>query len=54
MRLEPFGFLILLGLIFLVPALTAQFGARINILGWLVGDPAFYLTRLVMTLIGAI
>ena len=54
MRLEPFGFLILLGLIFLVPALTAQFGASINILGWLVGDPAFYLTRLVMTLIGAI
>jgi Zn-dependent protease len=54
MRLDPFGFLILLGLIFLVPALTAQFGARINILGWLVGDPAFYLTRLVMTLIGAI
>ncbi len=54
MRLEPFGFLILLVLIFLVPALTAQFGTRINILGWLVGDPAFYLTRLVMTLIGAI
>lgn len=54
MRLEPFGFLILLALIFLVPALTAQFGARINILGWLVGDPAFYLTRMLMTLIGAI
>lgn len=54
MRLEPFGFLILLALIFLVPALTAQFGARINILGRLVGDPAFYLTRLLMTFIGAV
>lgn len=54
LRLEPFGFLILLGLLFLVPALTAQFGARINILGYLVGDPASYLTRLVMTFIGAI
>jgi len=54
LRLEPYGFLILIGLIFLLPAITAQFGARINILGWLVGDPAFYLTRLVMTFIGAI
>ena len=54
MRLEPFGFLILLVLIFLVPALTAQFGTRINVLGWLVGDPAFYLTRSLMTFIGAI
>jgi len=54
MRMEPFGFLILLALIFLVPAFTAQFGARINILGWLVGDPAFYLTRALMTFIGAI
>ena len=54
MRLEPFGFLILLALIFLVPPLSAQFGARINVLGWLVGNPARDLTQMVMTFIGAI
>ncbi len=54
LRLEPFGFLILLAFIFLVPALTAQFGARINILGYLVSDPARSLTRYFMNLIGAI
>ncbi|MEE8438647.1 MAG: site-2 protease family protein [Micropepsaceae bacterium] len=54
LRLEPFGFLILLAFIFLVPALTAQFGVRINILGYLVSDPAYSLTRFFMSLIGAI
>jgi Zn-dependent protease len=54
LRLEPYGFLILLALIFLVPAITAQFGARINILSTLVSDPAFSLTRYFVGLIGAI
>jgi Zn-dependent protease len=54
LRLEPFGFLILLALIFLVPTITAQFGARVNILSTLVSDPAFSLTRHFVGLIGAI
>lgn len=54
LRLEAYGFLILIALVIFVPYLTAQLGTRVNILGWFVGDPAAYLTRFFMTLIGAI
>lgn len=53
LRLEPFGFIILIALIFLVPYFSAQLGTPINILGWLVLDPARQLTQTLMEFIGA-
>jgi Zn-dependent protease len=39
-RLERFGMLIMIGLIFIVPLLGAQLGVNLNVLGWLVSGPA--------------
>jgi Zn-dependent protease len=38
-RLEPFGMLILIGLLFVLPMLGRQLGIDLNVLGWLFSGP---------------
>ena len=38
-KLERFGFLILLGLVFLLPMIGREIGMNLNVFGWLVGTP---------------
>lgn len=42
-RLERFGFLILIGLIFLLPMLGRQFGVDLNVFSWLILQPINWL-----------
>ena len=51
-RLERFGLLILLLLIFVLPWLGQKAGLDLNILGWLVGVPADALYNFVLTITG--
>ena len=53
-RLERFGFIILLGALFLLPYLGRQVGVDLNIFAWLVGTPTEYLMRLLLTTFGLI
>jgi len=50
--LERYGFLILIGLIFLLPYVGGQFGMNLNVLWWLVGIPAEYLIDLIIHGVG--
>ncbi|SCA54930.1 Membrane metalloprotease [Candidatus Terasakiella magnetica] len=50
--LERYGMLILLGMIFLVPYLGGLFGMNLNILWWLVGIPAEFLTDFIIHAVG--
>lgn len=38
-RLEGYGMLIIIGLIFILPLVGAQFGQNLNVIGWLLGGP---------------
>ena len=51
-KLERFGLLILLGLVFVVPMAARQFGVDLNVFRWLVGLPVAYLTKMVLLLVG--
>jgi Zn-dependent protease len=51
-RIERYGMLILIVLLFVVPVLGAQFGVHANILGWLLGPPVDILLRIVVTAAG--
>jgi Zn-dependent protease len=51
-KLERFGFLILLGIIFLLPMLGRQIGLDLNIFRWLVGIPLTWLTPVFLRLAG--
>jgi Zn-dependent protease len=51
-KLERFGFLILLGIIFLLPMLGRQIGVDLNIFRWLVGVPLTWLTPVFLRLAG--
>jgi Zn-dependent protease len=53
-RLEPFGFFIILGLLFVLPFLGDLLGVDIGIVQWLVVAPAEWLSRGIFTLVGAI
>jgi len=46
-RLEPFGMLILIALIFVLPMAGRQMGMRLDPFSWLVGGPVQYLTELI-------
>jgi Zn-dependent protease len=50
-RVEPYGMIILL-LIFVLSYVGARSGLGFNLLGWLIGVPAAFLYRLVLTLTG--
>src|SRR5215469_814075 len=51
-RLERYGMLILLGLIFILPLLGAQLGVNLNVLGWLLGRPVDAVIEAILRLTG--
>ena len=53
-RLERFGFIILLGALFLLPYIGEKIGVDLNIFSWLVAAPTEYLMRLLLTSFGLI
>ena len=52
-RLEPYGFFIILGLVFLLPLLGGTLGVDLGIMDWLVIAPAAWLSRAIFALVGA-
>ena len=52
-KLERFGFLILLGIIFLLPMLGRQLGTDLNLVRWVVGLPLRWLTPIFLAVAGA-
>ncbi len=51
-KLERFGFLILLGIIFLLPVLGRQIGVDLNLFRWLVGIPLAWLAPIFLRVAG--
>ncbi len=51
-RLERYGMLILIGVLFLLPLAGERLGFDLDILGWLVGVPVQYLLRLIVAIAG--
>ena len=51
-RLEPYGLLILLLLLFLLPYIGEQTGHDLNVIGWLIGGPAKVLVEFVLGITG--
>ena len=51
-RLERYGFLILIGLIFLVPMITRQLGMEVDPISWLMTGPIGYIVNLIANLAG--
>ena len=53
-RLEPAGFIIILGAIFLLPMLGNTLGVKINVFWWLVGAPAAQLQVWIAQIMGLV
>ena len=51
-KLERFGFLFLLGIIFLLPMLGRQIGTDLNLFRWAVGIPLEWLTPIFLAVAG--
>ena len=51
-RLERFGLLIIIGVIFLLPMLGRELGLDLNVLHWIVGVPIEFLLPFFMDLAG--
>jgi Zn-dependent protease len=51
-RLERYGFLIILGIIFVLPLLASTVGIDLGIIEWLVLGPAQFVSRLIFSLVG--
>ena len=51
-RLERFGFLILLGIIFLLPMLGREIGTDLNLFRWALGTPLRWLTPIFLAIAG--
>ena len=51
-RLERYGMLIVIGLIFVLPILGPQLGVNLNLIGWLVSAPTNWLIETVLRLTG--
>ena len=51
-RVERYGMLILLLLLFVLPYIGEQTGRNLNILGWLIGAPKEALIRFVLAITG--
>ncbi len=51
-RLERSGMLIIIGLIFILPTLGAQFGMNLDLLGWLVSGPTKAVTKAILFITG--
>jgi len=52
LHLERYGMLLLLLLLFVLPMLSARSGLNLNIFGYLVSEPADYLTSTLLRLVG--
>jgi len=52
-RIEPYGFVILIGALFLLPWLGGKIGLDLNVFGWLVGKPTEWLLHAALRAIGA-
>lgn len=50
-RVEPYGFFIILGVLFILPLLADSLGVDIGIMQWLVIGPAEWLSRLMLTMV---
>ncbi len=51
-RLERYGLLVLIGLLFLLPWVGARLGYDINVLAWVIWKPVMLLERLIVTIAG--
>jgi Zn-dependent protease len=51
-RLERYGLLILIGVIFVLPLLGAQLGLNLNILNWILLPPVNFLYEFILTITG--
>ena len=51
-RLERYGLLILIGIIFVLPLLGAQLGMNLNILNWILLPPVNFLYEFILTITG--
>ena len=51
-RLEPYGMLILIGLLFILPALGAQTGVDVNIVWWIIAQSADAIIDAILRLTG--
>jgi Zn-dependent protease len=51
-RLEPYGMMILLGLLFVLPMIGRNIGTDLNVVGWLVAAPTQALIHLILTVTG--
>jgi len=45
-RMEPYGMLILMGVLFILPLIGTQIGMNLSVLPWLLGPPVDYVIRL--------
>lgn len=53
-RLERYGLLILIALLFILPLLGSQIGIDLNVFVWLIGIPAMELSRFILALTGVV
>lgn len=51
-RLEPYGFFIILGVVFVLPLVASTLGVDLGVMEWLVIGPAEFLSRLIFSLVG--
>lgn len=51
-RLEPYGFFIILGVVFILPLLAREVGVDLGIIEWLVVRPAEFVSRLIFAMVG--
>jgi Zn-dependent protease len=51
-RLERYGFMILIGAIFIIPMIFRQFGSEFNPMSWLLSEPIGYVVNLIANLAG--
>ena len=51
-RLENYGMVIIIGLIFILPLVGAQLGQNLNVIGWLLGGPVDSIITAVLRLTG--
>ncbi|MDE3116347.1 MAG: site-2 protease family protein [Pseudomonadota bacterium] len=52
-RIEPYGFVILIGALFLLPWAGDKLGVNLDVFGWLVGKPTEWLLHAALRAIGA-
>jgi Zn-dependent protease len=51
-RLEGYGMMIIIGLIFILPLIGAQLGQNLNVIGWLLGGPVDSIIDAILRLTG--